>query len=124
MSSRENPKVSCVRSLVPKEKNCASCAISSAVTAPRGTSIIVPTRYLILTFMLLHHLGGHAIDDGLLVACSSLTMPDERDHHLGDGLDAFLRELARRLEDGARLHLGDLRVGDARGARRGGRASG
>ncbi len=44
MSSRENPKVSWVRSLVPNEKNSASCAISSAVMAPRGTSIIVPTR--------------------------------------------------------------------------------
>ena len=50
MSSRENPNVICVRSLVPNEKNCASCAISSAVSAPRGTSIIVPTRYLILIF--------------------------------------------------------------------------
>ena len=33
MSSRENPYVNCVRSFVPKEKNCASVAISSAVTA-------------------------------------------------------------------------------------------
>jgi hypothetical protein len=49
MSSREKPKVSCVRSFVPNEKNCASAAISSAVIAPRGTSIIVPTRYLTLT---------------------------------------------------------------------------
>ena len=44
MSSRENPNVVCVRSFVPNEKNCASAAISSAVTAPRGSSIIVPTR--------------------------------------------------------------------------------
>ena len=29
---------------MPKEKNSASFAISSAVTAPRGTSIMVPTR--------------------------------------------------------------------------------
>ena len=49
MSSRENPKVICVRSLVPNEKNSASVAISSAVIAPRGTSIIVPTRYFTLT---------------------------------------------------------------------------
>ena len=49
MSSRENPYVSCVRSLVPNEKNCASSAIWPAVTAPRGTSIIVPTRYFTLT---------------------------------------------------------------------------
>ena len=67
MSSRENPKVICVRSLVPNEKNCASAAISSAVTAPRGTSIIVPDEVLDLDLLLLHDLGGHAVDDGLLV---------------------------------------------------------
>ena len=38
-----------VRSLVPKLKNSATSAISSAVSAPRGTSIIVPTRYLSFT---------------------------------------------------------------------------
>ena len=41
-SSREMPNVVCVRSLVPNEKNSASRAISPAVTAARGTSIIVP----------------------------------------------------------------------------------
>ncbi len=35
-SSRENPKVICVRSFVPKEKNCASAAMSSAVRARAG----------------------------------------------------------------------------------------
>ena len=68
MSSRENPQVICVRSFVPNEKNCASAAISSAVTAPRGTSIIVPIRYLILIALLLHDLLAHALDDRLLVA--------------------------------------------------------
>jgi len=33
-----------VRSLVPKEKNSAAAAISSAVRAARGISIIVPNR--------------------------------------------------------------------------------
>ena len=33
-----------VRSLAPKEKNSAAVAISSAVRAARGISIIVPTR--------------------------------------------------------------------------------
>ena len=37
VSSREKPNVVCVRSLVPKVKNSASSAISSAVSAPRGT---------------------------------------------------------------------------------------
>ena len=44
-SSRENPNVNWVRSLVPNEKNCASSATSPAVMAARGTSIMVPTRY-------------------------------------------------------------------------------
>ena len=44
-SSRLNPKVIWVRSLVPKEKKSASLAISSAVRAARGISIIVPTLY-------------------------------------------------------------------------------
>ena len=48
-SSREKPKVSWVRSLVPNEKNSASRATWPAVTAARGTSIMVPTRYSILT---------------------------------------------------------------------------
>ena len=43
-SSRENPNVIWVRSLVPKEKNSATSAISSATSAARGVSTIVPTR--------------------------------------------------------------------------------
>jgi hypothetical protein len=43
-SSRLTPSVIWVRSFVPKLKNSATAAIASAVTAPRGTSIIVPTR--------------------------------------------------------------------------------
>jgi hypothetical protein len=42
-SSREMPKVVCVRSLVPKEKNSALSAISPARSAARGSSIMVPT---------------------------------------------------------------------------------
>ena len=41
-SSRLNPNVICVRSLVPKLKKSATSAISSARTAARGVSIIVP----------------------------------------------------------------------------------
>ena len=43
-SSRENPNVIWVRSLVPNEKNSATSAISPATSAARGVSIIVPTR--------------------------------------------------------------------------------
>ena len=42
-SSREKPKVIWVRSLVPKLKKSAYSAISFAVTAARGISIMVPT---------------------------------------------------------------------------------
>ena len=41
-SSRLMPKVVWVRSLVPNEKNSAYWAISPAVRAARGISIIVP----------------------------------------------------------------------------------
>ena len=41
-SSREKPQPIWVRSLVPNEKNSATCAIWPAVSAARGTSIIVP----------------------------------------------------------------------------------
>ena len=44
MSSRENPNVIWVRSLVPNEKNSATPAIASATSAARGVSIMVPTR--------------------------------------------------------------------------------
>ena len=43
MSSRENPSVVWVRSLVPKEKKSAWWAIRSASVQARGSSIIVPT---------------------------------------------------------------------------------
>ena len=43
LSSRLMPSTVCVRSFVPKLKNSASLAISSATRAARGTSIIVPT---------------------------------------------------------------------------------
>ena len=41
-SSRERPSTVWVRSLVPKEKNSAERAISAAVSAARGSSIMVP----------------------------------------------------------------------------------
>ncbi len=42
-SSREKPQTVWVRSLVPKEKNSAASAIWPAVTAARGSSIMVPS---------------------------------------------------------------------------------
>mmetsp|Transcript_69740 Transcript_69740/g.153831 ORF Transcript_69740/g.153831 Transcript_69740/m.153831 type:complete len:376 (+) Transcript_69740:454-1581(+) len=48
-SSRLMPNVICVRSLVPKLKNSATDASLPACSAPRGTSIMVPIWYGILT---------------------------------------------------------------------------
>ena len=76
--------------------------------APRGTSIIVPTRYLILTPFSFITSRGDAIDDRLLIA-QLLHVADQRNHDLGNDLQPFLLQLAGRLDDGARLHLGDLR---------------
>ena len=109
MSSREKPNVSCVRSFVPNEKNSASSAISSAVTAPRGTSIIVPTRYLILTpcsFIT----AAATRSTTAFWSRSSFTCPTSGIMISGTTLKFFLRELARGLDDRARLHLGDLGV--------------
>ena len=112
MSSRENPKVICVRSLVPNEKNCASVAISSAVRAPRGTSIIVPTRYLILISC--SFITSAATRSTMIFwSRSSLTRPTSGIMTSGSDLEPFLRQLAGRLEDGPRLHLGDLGIRDA-----------
>ena len=61
---------------------------------------------------LLHHRLGNAIDDRLLVA-QLPHVPDEGDHDFGRDPDAFLRELAGRLDNRPRLHLGDFRVRDA-----------
>ena len=42
-SSREKPKVICVRSLVPKQKNSASSAITSAVSAAKAGAKLAGT---------------------------------------------------------------------------------
>ena len=49
-SSLERPKPICVKSFVPKLKKSASFAISSAVIAALGTSIIVPILYGTVVF--------------------------------------------------------------------------
>ena len=85
------PQVIWVRSLVPKEKNSALAAIGPAVTAARGTSIIVPIRRVHvgagLFLDLLEHLLGPLAGDLHL-----LHSRGERDH------DLWARVLARLLE--------------------------
>ena len=114
-SSRESPKPIWVRSLVPKEKNSASFAISSAVTAARGTSIMVPIRYSTPADVLAQH-AMRLFEHDRLLTPQLLDVADERNHDLGTDLDALLRDLKGRLEDRARLHARDLRVGDAEAA--------
>ena len=112
MSSREKPNVSCVRSLVPNEKNCA---FGGDLVGRQRAARHLDHRadeVLDLDALLLHDVRRHAIDDGLLIA-QLLHVADERDHDLGHDLRAFLRELTGRLDDRARLHLGDLGIGDA-----------
>ena len=100
---------------MPKEKNSASFAISSAVSAPRGTSIMVPTRYSTPDAVLAQHLLGR-LEHDLLLPPQLLDVADQRDHDLGLDRDALLRHLQRGLEDGARLHARDLGIGDAQPA--------
>ena len=111
----ERPKPIWVRSLVPKEKNSASFAISSAVRAPRGHLDHGAHQVLDARAVLAQHLLGR-LEHDLLLAPQLLHVADERDHDLGLDRDALLRHLQRGLEDGARLHARDLRIGDAEAA--------
>jgi hypothetical protein len=76
--------------LVPKEKNSATSAISSAVSAARGSSIMVPTRY----FDLHPSASKTSSATGALIASCIFAAPpggaDQRDHDLGEGLAALL----------------------------------
>ena len=123
-SSRDRPNTVCVRSLVPKLKKSATSAILSAISAARGSSIIVPTLYSIVVPGLGEHLLRHLVDlrAGDL---QFLRHADQRDHDLRHRrLACFLRHQQRALEDRARLHLVDFRVGNAQPAAAMARASG
>ena len=61
------------------------------------------------------HFLGDAVDD-LGLEIELLLEADERDHDFGLHLDLLLRDVGGGFEDGARLHLGDLRIGDAEAA--------
>ena len=102
-SSRLNPKVICVRSLVPKEKKSATSAISSARTAARGVSIMVPmvTARPFLS-------GALHRRDGVLHPAAGeehlLAGDGERDHDLDDRLLAGGVELDGGLHQRPHLH--------------------
>jgi hypothetical protein len=71
--------------------------------------------FLLLQTGLLQNLVGHFLHDGLLVL-EFLHATDQRNHHFGNDLLALLGHLHHGLEDGARLHLRDLGIGDAQAA--------
>ncbi len=60
----------------------------------------------------LHRGSGDGVDDGLLIL-ELLDVSHQGNHDLGNNLQPFLVQPAGRLDDGASLHLGDLRVRDA-----------
>ena len=102
-SSREKPKVVCVRSLVPKQKKSACWAISSATMQARGSSSMVPTGNVEFNALLSGNLGDHALND--LARLDMLDRNgDKRDHDLGTRVDAFLDEAGGSRGDGANLH--------------------
>ena len=90
-SSRLNPNVICVRSLVPKLKKSASSAISSAHNAARGVSIIVPmvmSGFFFMPFNGLVDLGLHPTAGQRQFFAGD----GERDHHLDDRVLALLAQ--------------------------------
>ena len=115
MSSREKPKVVCVRSLVPKLKNSASCGNllghqSGTRQLDHGSHQVIDRRALLLEDLL-----GDAADDVALVL-HLLDAAGQRNHDLRIHVDALLLDIDGGLQNGARLHLGDLRIGDSQAA--------
>ena len=95
---------------MPNEKKSATSAISSARSAARGSSIIVPQRYSSLRRLLVHHLDSVSSRSRR----SSSREADERMHDLDERrLARALLHGLRRARDRAHLHLVDLRPLDA-----------
>ena len=112
MSSRLKPKLICVRSLVPKEKNSAVLAIWSASRQARGISIIVPYRQSTFT-PVAFSTSACTRSTIALVTSSSLTSQVTGTMISGLALLAGLDQLGGRLEDRPDLHLGHFGIGDA-----------
>ena len=107
-SSREMPRVVCVRSLVPNEKNSAASAMSPARSAARGSSIMVPTWYSKLAPVSFCTASAMATMRSLTRSSSGLVMTSGTITSGMTGCPVALAACDRRLEDGARLHLGNF----------------
>ena len=113
-SSRDRPSVVCVRSLVPKLKNSAFSAISSARErrarqldhrADAGTA----RRRRVSS----HDLGHARATISSCISSSSRSVPTSGIMISGSTVLAFLLHRDGGLEDRPRLHLVDLGIGDA-----------
>ncbi len=103
-SSREKPQVIWVRSLVPKEKNSADLAISPAVSAARGSSIMVPISGVHVDAGLLLDLGQHLGSVASRAISSSCTDAISGIMISGCGSLARLLPLGGRVRDRPDLH--------------------
>ena len=83
---------------MPNEKNSADPAICSAVSAARGSSIIVPTLCGIVDAALLLDLPRHR-RDALAHQVELADRRDQRDHDLRAGRAARGDPVGRGLED-------------------------
>ena len=88
---------------MPNEKNSADSAISPAVIAARGSSIMVPTLKSTSTPGLVLHLAGD-VHDLLLDQVELPDRRDQRDHDLRPRVAAGLLAGDRGLEDRPGLH--------------------
>ena len=121
MSSRLKPKPICVRSLVPKEKNCGRLGhLVGQQARPRESRSSCRTGTATSTPGLLLRPPSCTRSTITLVTSSSFTSQVTGTMISGLGVLAGLDQLGGGLEDRPDLHLGDLGIGDARGARRGG----
>jgi hypothetical protein len=101
--------------LVPKEKKSASFAISSAVRAPRGTSIMVPTRNS-TPDGLSPSTSFRLLDHDLLLALQLLHRAHQRIMTSGLTAIPFFETWSAASKMAPRLHAGDLGIGEAQAA--------
>src|SRR5271155_1944249 len=114
-SSREKPNVVWVRSLVPKEKNSASLAISSDDEAGAGQLNHRAHEIVHVLSLFLEHFLRHATHNRSLVL-HLFHRGDQRDHHLCVGLDTCFLDGHSGFDDGPGLHLGNLGIGNPQAA--------